>query len=193
MISAILGGATAIASGISAIQNFQQAKVDSQAAAAAANRLMGLQEQNKMAALQAPDISSLKSQQNAQQAATATQALQGMGAEGAANVANLYQASLQDQAQTAQDQAAMNAEVEQIKAQSAQGVEMEAEDQMNLLQELKDGKEPSNLIELVFKIWSETGLSPRLMVLPNELIEQAEKVIQELISEAKYMDGFLKE
>ena len=123
MISAILGGATAIASGISAIQNFQQAKVDSQAAAAAANRLMGLQEQNKMAALQAPDISSLKSQQNAQQAATATQALQGMGPEGAANVANLYQASLQDQAQTAQDQAAMNAQVEQMKAQSAQGVE----------------------------------------------------------------------
>jgi len=27
----------------------------------------------------------------------------------------------------------------------------------------------------------------------NELIEQAEKVIQELISEAKYMDGFLKD
>jgi heme oxygenase len=27
----------------------------------------------------------------------------------------------------------------------------------------------------------------------NELIEKAEKVIQELISEAKYMDGFLKD
>ena len=27
----------------------------------------------------------------------------------------------------------------------------------------------------------------------NELIEKSEKVIQELISEAKYMDGFLKE
>jgi len=122
MISAILGGATAIASGISAIQNFQQAKVDSQAAAAAVNRFMGLQEQDKMAALQTSDISSLKSQQNAQNTASATQTLQGMGPEGAANVANVYQASLQDQAQTAQDQAAMNAQVQQMKAQNAQDV-----------------------------------------------------------------------
>ena len=68
-----------------------------------------------------------------------------------------------------------NAQVEEIISSiDEQAVEMEAEEQMKLVQELKDGKEPGNIIELVFKIWSETGLSPRLMVLPNELIEQAE-------------------
>ncbi len=56
----------------------------------------------------------------------------------------------------------------------AQSIEMEPEEQMKVVEELKNGKEPQNLIELVFKIWSETGLSPRLMILPNELIDQAE-------------------
>jgi hypothetical protein len=55
-----------------------------------------------------------------------------------------------------------------------QAIEMDPEFQMKLAEEIKAGKKPDNLIELVFKIWTDTGLSPRLMVLPNEFIEQAE-------------------
>lgn len=123
MIGAILGGATALASGISAIVNFQQAKTDSKAAEAAANRLMGMQEVDKMAALQTPDLASLARQQTAQQTAGATQAVQGMGAEGAAQIANIYQAGREAEAQTTKDQAALNLDVEAMKAQAAQNVE----------------------------------------------------------------------
>lgn len=120
----ILGGATALASGISSIVNFQKAKIDSKAAEAAANRLMGMQETDKMAALQSPDISSLSRQQTAQQTAGATQALQGMGAEAAiGGVANVYQAGREAEAQATMDQAAMDAQLAQIKAQSAQNIE----------------------------------------------------------------------
>jgi hypothetical protein len=55
-----------------------------------------------------------------------------------------------------------------------QGIEMDPVDQMVLAEDIKEGKTPSNLIECVIKIWADTGLSPRLMVLPPELIEQAE-------------------
>lgn len=123
MVGAILGGATALASGISAIVNFQQAKTDSKAAEAAANRLMGMQEVDKMAALQTPDLASLARQQTAQQTAGATQAVQGMGAEGAAQIANIYQAGREAEAQTTKDQAALNLDVEAMKAQAAQNVE----------------------------------------------------------------------
>lgn len=123
MIGAILGGATALASGISAIVNFQQAKTDSKAAEAAANRLMGMQEVDKMAALQTPDLASLARQQTAQQTAGATQAVQGMGAEGAAQIANIYQAGREAEAQTSQQQAQLNLDVEAMKAQAAQNVE----------------------------------------------------------------------
>jgi hypothetical protein len=51
---------------------------------------------------------------------------------------------------------------------------MDPEVQMKIATEIKEGKEPNSLIELVFKIWTDTGLSPRLMVLPEDLIEQAE-------------------
>lgn len=55
-----------------------------------------------------------------------------------------------------------------------QSVEIEHELQMRIADEIKAGKEPNNIVELVIKIWTVTGLSPRLMVLPNEFIEQAE-------------------
>lgn len=55
-----------------------------------------------------------------------------------------------------------------------QSVEMEPELQMKIADEIKEGKTPNNIVELVIKIWTDTGLSPRLMVLPNEFIEQAE-------------------
>ncbi len=123
MVGAILGGATALISGISAIVNFQQAKEDSKKAEAAANRLMGAQEVDKMAALQTQDLASLARQQTAQQTAGATQAVQGMGAEGAAQIANIYQAGREAEAQTTKDQAALNLDVEAMKAQAAQNVE----------------------------------------------------------------------
>lgn len=55
-----------------------------------------------------------------------------------------------------------------------QSVEMEPELQMKIADDIKAGKTPNNIVELVIKIWTDTGLSPRLMVLPNEFIEQAE-------------------
>lgn len=55
-----------------------------------------------------------------------------------------------------------------------QSIEMEPELQMKIADEIKEGKTPNNIVELVIKIWTDTGLSPRLMVLPNEFIEQAE-------------------
>lgn len=55
-----------------------------------------------------------------------------------------------------------------------QAVGMDTDLQMKLVEEIKGGKEPNSLIDLVFKIWTDTGLSPRLMVLPDEFIEQAE-------------------
>lgn len=123
MVGAILGGLSAVASGISAIQNFQQAKQADRAAQAFADNLKGMLEVDKMAALQAPDLAALSSQQTAQQTASATQAVQGMGAEGAAQIANIYQAGQQAEAQTAQQQAALNLDVEAMKAQAAQNVE----------------------------------------------------------------------
>ena len=68
-----------------------------------------------------------------------------------------------------------NAQAEDImNSIDEQAIEMEPEFQLKLAEEIKDGKTPSNLIELVFKIWTDTGLSPRLMVLPEDLINEAE-------------------
>ena len=123
MVGAILGGLSAVASGISAIQNFQQAKQAQKAAEAFGNKLQGMMEVNKMAALQAPDLAALSRQQTAQQTAGATQAIQGMGPEGAAQIANVYQAGREAEAQTAQQQAQINFDVEAAKAQAAQNIE----------------------------------------------------------------------
>jgi hypothetical protein len=68
-----------------------------------------------------------------------------------------------------------NAQAEDImNSIDEQAIEMDPEFQIKLAEEIKEGKTPSNLIELVIKIWTDTGLSPRLMVLPLDLIEQAE-------------------
>jgi len=123
MVGAILGGLSAVASGISAIQNFQQAKQAQKAAEAFGNKLQGMMEVNKMAALQAPDLAALSRQQTAQQTASATQAIQGMGTEAAAQIANVYQAGREAEAQTAQQQAMVNLDVESAKAQAAQNIE----------------------------------------------------------------------
>ena len=50
---------------------------------------------------------------------------------------------------------------------------MELEDQMKLAEDVKT-RSPKNVVELCFKIWTETALSPRLMILPFEMTDQAE-------------------
>ena len=70
----------------------------------------------------------------------------------------------------------INAQAEDImNSIDEQAIEMEPEFQLKLAEEIKDGKTPSNLIELVFKIWTDTGLSPRLMVLPEDFIRDFSK------------------
>lgn len=123
MIGAVLGGLSAVASAISSIQNFQQAKDAQRSAQAFGKQLEGLRETNLMAGYQAQDLSSLSRQQTAQQTSQATQAVQGMGPEGAAQIANIYQAGRQAEAQTAKEQAALNQEVDLAKRQAAQGVQ----------------------------------------------------------------------
>jgi hypothetical protein len=108
VVGAIIGGLSAVASGVSAFQNWQQMKGAEKAAQGYASKLMNISESNKMASLQTPDLSSLGYQQTQRQMADATQALQGMGPEGAASVANLTQAGIQQQAETTQQQAEAN-------------------------------------------------------------------------------------
>lgn len=60
-----------------------------------------------------------------------------------------------------------------LEAIDSQSVDMELEDQVKLVEEVKT-RAPKNVIELCFKIWAETALSPRLMILPFDLVDQAE-------------------
>ena len=123
MIGAILGGLSAVASGISAIQNFQQAKQAQKAANMFGQQLQNIKETNTLMGLKSPDISSLQAQQIAAQTAQATQAVQGMGPEGSAQVANIYQAGLQQNAENMQRQAQIDFETELAKRQNEQGIQ----------------------------------------------------------------------
>lgn len=123
MIGAILGGLSAVASGISAIQNFQQAKQAQKAANMFGQQLQNIKETNTLLGLKAPDISGLQAQQTAAQTAQATQAVQGMGPEGASQVSNIYQAGLQQNAENMQRQAEMNFNVDLAKRQNEQDVQ----------------------------------------------------------------------
>ena len=107
MVGAIIGGLSAVASGISALQNFQRAKTAEKSAKMYTDQLMGLTEQNKLKGLSVPDLSSLGYDRTAQAQAASIGALHGMGAEGAAQVANLNKAATEQQAQITQDQAGL--------------------------------------------------------------------------------------
>jgi hypothetical protein len=107
MVGAIIGGLSAVASGISALQNFQRAKTAEKSAKMYTDQLMGLTEQNKLKGLSVPDLSSLGYDRTAQAQAASIGALQGMGPEGAAQVANLNKAATEEQAQITQDQAGL--------------------------------------------------------------------------------------
>lgn len=62
---------------------------------------------------------------------------------------------------------------EVLSTMDSQVLEMDVEDQMKLVESVKT-REPNNAVELCFKIWAETALSPRLMILPFDMVEQAE-------------------
>lgn len=143
MIGAILGGATALASGISAIVNFQQAQQREKDAEAKARNIMGIQETNKMAALQAQDVASLSRQQTAQQTAGMTQALAANPETAIGGIVALAQANREAEAQTAERQAQINFDVEAAKAQAAQNLEFRnVSAQRELaLQELQDTRQ----------------------------------------------------
>jgi len=67
-----------------------------------------------------------------------------------------------------------NPNIEEVMlAMESQSEGMEPEDQLKLIEDIKT-REPNNVVELCFKIWTETVLSPRLMILPFEMVEQAE-------------------
>jgi len=67
-----------------------------------------------------------------------------------------------------------NPSIEEVMdAMDSQASPMEIEEQMKLVEEIKK-REPNNVVELCFKIWTETALSPRLMILPFDMTEQAE-------------------
>jgi hypothetical protein len=123
MIGAILGGLSAVASGISAIQNFQQAKQAQKSANMFGQQLQGIKETNALLGLKSPDISGLQAQQTAAQTAQATQAIQGMGPEGAAQAANIYQAGLQQNAENMQRQAEADFQTDLAKRQNEQRVQ----------------------------------------------------------------------
>jgi hypothetical protein len=123
MIGAILGGLSAVASGISAIQNFQQAKQAQKTANMFGQQLQGIKETNALLGLKSPDISGLQAQKTAAQTAQATQAIQGMGPEGAAQAANIYQAGLQQNAENMQRQAEADFQTDLAKRQNEQQVQ----------------------------------------------------------------------
>jgi hypothetical protein len=50
---------------------------------------------------------------------------------------------------------------------------MGPEEQMKRATEVKT-RDPKDVVDLCFKVWTETGLSVRLMVLPFEMTDQAE-------------------
>ena len=121
MIGAILGGLSAVASGISAIQNFQQAKQAQKSANMFGQQLQGIKETNALLGLKSPDISGLQAQQTAAQTAQAIQAVQ--SPEGAAQVANIYQAGLQQNAENMQRQAEADFQTDLAKRQNEQQVQ----------------------------------------------------------------------
>jgi hypothetical protein len=81
-----------------------------------------------------------------------------------------------------------NPDVEDVMtAMDSQEAPMEISDQMKLIEEVKK-RAPKNVVELCIKIWTETALSPRLMILPNEMADQAENYPNTVSSIAKGID-----
>jgi hypothetical protein len=60
-----------------------------------------------------------------------------------------------------------------MNAMDSQEIEMDPEEQMKRATEVKT-RDPKDVVDLCFKVWTETGLAVRLMVLPFEMTDQAE-------------------
>lgn len=117
-IGAVIGVASAVMSGVSAIQGNQKVKAASNAASSYANQLKNLKEQNPYAAIQATDIMSLAADRNAQAQSQSVDALQGMGSEGAGQVTALNNAVQKSNLQAAQDQAMLNFQRDSAEAEA---------------------------------------------------------------------------
>jgi len=66
--------------------------------------------------------------------------------------------------------------------EQAVGVELNA--QMELIKKVEKS-EPENIIETGIKVWTKTGMAVQLMVLPYEMVEQAENAPTEVKSLAE--------
>lgn len=135
MIGTIMAIASGVMSGAQAISNFQKAKKAEKQAMVLGNQMNAMKIKDAYAALQAPDIATAQYNETMRQAAQATQALQGMGPEGAGQIANLNQSVLQQNAQTAADQAALNYQRDLAVAEGRnQNAQYEYANQMQALQ-----------------------------------------------------------
>lgn len=90
--------------------------------------LKNVREVNKMASLQAPDISSMASQDAAATTAQSLQSLQEMGGAGAAGVAGVYKQGLDSQLEAQQRQGEVNYNRDVAVASNAQGIEQRRSD-----------------------------------------------------------------
>jgi hypothetical protein len=63
--------------------------------------------------------------------------------------------------------------------EQAAGIELE--DQMKLIKKVEK-EEPKNVIETGIKVWTKTGMAVQLMILPYEMVEQAENPPTEVSS-----------
>jgi hypothetical protein len=62
-----------------------------------------------------------------------------------------------------------------------QAVGVELDDQMKIIEKVKTS-EPKTNIETAIKIWTKTGMAVQLMILPYEMVEQAENYPNEVSS-----------
>ena len=123
MIGAVLGGLSAVASGLSAIKNFQSAQDAQKSANLYGQQLAGIAEADKYKALKSADISSLVTQKTAAQNAAAVQAAVGMGPEGAAQITGIAGETNRLNLEAMTEQAKLDAQMALQKAEGAQGVE----------------------------------------------------------------------
>ena len=108
MVGAIIGGLSAVASGISALQNFQRAKTAEKSAKMYVDTIKGNTEQNMLKGLSVPDYASLGYQQNQALMTDATRTAAQGGAESViGSLPSMVMAGMQANAQTTQDQAGL--------------------------------------------------------------------------------------
>jgi hypothetical protein len=132
--------ASGLVSAAQAVSNFQKAKKAEKQAITLGNQANAAKIADQYAAFQAPDIASAQYNETMRQATQATQALQGMGPEGAGQIANLNQSVLQQNAQTAAEQAKLNFQRDQAVAEGRnQNAQYEYSAKMNMLQGALEG------------------------------------------------------